>query len=422
MRKKFGKILAAAMTVVTLAASFVGGTAFAAEEKPEQVTSFAELAPGEYKVDAELGCYIPAMGGMDFGVGMVEGATITVGFDGSAKCTLELTAATSNIYGIKCVAFVDTRNSAPVYLSGSEWKKAEFELSDKTATDPKRAEVNYADKLTFELDKKEAVYQLGLYVNSNVMGIQFGGENPYECSPTYNNYKAKAELSVNWDKGVTTLKKYTITSADDAITDKVVASLKKSSDSELIKLVEKACAEGKAVKADVVTKAMDIEKLSDEVKAEYEKAAAVYLGDNLNFGQIFDIDFGLYAESEIIGNLTELTDKIKVSVKVDEEVVKDGRTYKMYRVHNNSVDVLDVTVAKAEDGSCYAEFETDRFSTYVLAYSEAPKNEAPKNEEPKNEGAEAPKTGDALSIIFWAGILVSASALFGFTLAGNKEH
>ena len=61
----------------------------------------------------------------------------------------------------------------------------------------------------------------------------------------------------------------------------------------------------------------------------------------------------------------ELNNSIKITIIVPEEFVKDGRVYKIVRIHDGEAEVI-----KGEYNAETREFtfETDRFSTYVLTY------------------------------------------------------
>ena len=63
--------------------------------------------PGTYSVEAELSCYISAMGGIEFGKPLLESAEYTVAEDGSLSITLHLIKSSVKIFSIECFTFVD---------------------------------------------------------------------------------------------------------------------------------------------------------------------------------------------------------------------------------------------------------------------------------------------------------------------------
>lgn len=106
---------------------------------------------------------------------------------------------------------------------------------------------------------------------------------------------------------------------------------------------------------------------------------------------------------------TELDEAVKVTLDIPEtiEKVKDGytRKYVVIRVHENKDGKYETTVLDAkdnEDGT--VTFETDRFSTYVLAYEDV------KEEEVKTQEIdEGPGTFDGISLY----MIVAIASLIG---------
>lgn len=68
--------------------------------------------------------------------------------------------------------------------------------------------------------------------------------------------------------------------------------------------------------------------------------------------------------NDILGNVTELSNKISITVDVPEDVKKAGRKFSIIRIHNGVADVL----ADTDDSDDTITFETDKFSTYAIAY------------------------------------------------------
>lgn len=98
-----------------------------------------------------------------------------------------------------------------------------------------------------------------------------------------------------------------------------------------------------------------------------------------------------------VQQVSDATDKVKVTLNFPDnlEKVKDGyiRKYYMIRVHDNKTDILDVVVG---DNNTFS-FETDKFSTYALAYKDVVKT------------VSSPNTFDG-------GIVYIITLLFGFGL------
>lgn len=208
-KKALSLTMAAAVGVMTLST-----TAFAAELPAEA---------GTYSLNAELSCYISVMGGIEFADGMFQKAEVTVDETGDAKITVSLGTGNLTIYGVDCNAFIDAATEKPGYYDAAgNVQTAEYTLSSQTALNPSSTAVNYVDSVTFPVSAAQDTYYLWLYVNSNVMGCQFGdgkgsgsSNKPGESTP----YTAK--LTVDWDQTGTG----SDTDSDDAkITDTATVS------------------------------------------------------------------------------------------------------------------------------------------------------------------------------------------------------
>lgn len=125
----------------------------------------------------------------------------------------------------------------------------------------------------------------------------------------------------------------------------------------------------------------------------------------------FDISIDVINKNSnaIIGNLTELNDKITLSIDIPNELKpKDGykRKYYILREHNNIIDILETNISK--DNKTLT-FKTDLFSTYALAYKDI-----------KIENIENPNTYDGIKIYKTVGILSLITIIIG-TIYFKKE-
>ena len=188
--------------------------------------------------------------------------------------------------------------------------------------------------------------------------------------------------------------------------------------------IEDAINNGEDVKVDVY---LEIEDISDTISAsDKEKIkASVTNADNIEY-----FDISLFKEISISGrsqgaaSIHDLTTPLKLTIGVPKSfpAVADGytRTYKVLRLHDGSVTVLPTTLNA--DGTL--SFETDKFSTYALAYTDTKKEEVttetpttetsttetptteapttkvdtPTTEAPKADTPKAPTTGDKINL------------------------
>lgn len=201
------KINQCACAVLCMALLFV----FAVSPVTVQAAEMEE--PGTYALSARLSCYVNAMGGVEFGEPLVKSAVLNVQEDGSETITLYLTKSSVTIYSVTCDTFVD---AAPAPAEGStesaavengtvgyydaqgqlQTEGASFTLSEDTALNPANEAVHYVDSITFPIDSRKDTYDLSVYVNSNVMGVQFGSVQSLGESGGY-----AAVLSVDWEGG-----------------------------------------------------------------------------------------------------------------------------------------------------------------------------------------------------------------------------
>lgn len=167
----------------------------------------------EYNIDANLSCFITAMGGQEFGKPVYKSAKIVEYADGTCKVVLSLGKGKGNIYGVDFDAFIDPRNSKPGYYNEKGEKlDAEYTVSDTDTVKaaipgdldddgiPKTEDVHYVTSMTFPVSKEKSEYNLWLYVNSNVMGVQFcdgSGSGSSGQPDTATPYVGK--LTIDWN-------------------------------------------------------------------------------------------------------------------------------------------------------------------------------------------------------------------------------
>ena len=170
-------------------------------------------AAGEYRIAAALTCYVDAMGGQEFGAGRIKDANVKISADGSATMTLVFQRTFVDIYSIKCYTGVDATNSHPGYYDkdGVLHKDAEYTLSEDTIRlnlapaghmeSDMISDVHDVSTMTFPVALYDEEVLLYLYINSQIMGVQFcdgsgtnGSANPDLPTPY------QAVLTLDWDR------------------------------------------------------------------------------------------------------------------------------------------------------------------------------------------------------------------------------
>ena len=141
----------------------------------------------------------------------------------------------------------------------------------------------------------------------------------------------------------------------------------------------------------------------EEIKEKLEEM-------NLTVAKCFDITITVNNKDTgvVVGKLNELKDNIKFTIEIPEDLpgIAEGFARKYYIVRNHAGEVEYLEGKLSEDGK-FISFETDKFSTYALAYSDVKTTddnivgdnnsgesagdeiEEPNTEEPNTEGAKA---------------------------------
>lgn len=88
-------------------------------------------------------------------------------------------------------------------------------------------------------------------------------------------------------------------------------------------------------------------------------------------GAIFDINLVKSVDGVSVAKFTQLDIPIQISIAVPENLVKEGRTYSVIRVHKTNSDKVVDRLADEDDVLETVTFSTDRFSTYALVYEDA---------------------------------------------------
>lgn len=146
---------------------------------------------------------------------------------------------------------------------------------------------------------------------------------------------------------------------DDIINKKEVTSV----NGETVANIKNAIDKGQVISTEVqVTPVKET-----EVSAQDKKVLEDHIDENANIAQYLDINILVKAEDQVIGEVNELNEEITFTVAIPEDLMKEGRTFYVIRVHDGKAETLDTV--ENEDGTLT--FKTDKFSTYALAYEDA---------------------------------------------------
>lgn len=200
--KNIKKILSAAGALFLSALLFLASSVIFIKDVQAET-----LSAGTYEIDGELSAYLAAMGGVEFGGPLLTGISLVIDEEGNEYLELTLGKSSVTIYSITCDTFVDASPSTITTTRGVEdgvigiydtdgnlvTEGVSYTLSEDTALNSADEEVNYVDSITYPISSREDTYDLAMYINSNVMGVEFCNENDDATETTY-----QAILTVDW--------------------------------------------------------------------------------------------------------------------------------------------------------------------------------------------------------------------------------
>ena len=202
------------------------------------------------------------------------------------------------------------------------------------------------------------------YKYSNVSAFGYGNYKSYGTTKTKCNmaYLLETVSTVETPSD----SKESVSIKDDAANEILSSSL---NDEQKDKYKE-ASKEGKEIVFKPVVK--DAVKADEEVltKKANELSAKVV--------NAFDISIEMLIDGQPAGTISETNSKLRFNVNIPNELKKAGRKFYVLRLHDGSVDKLPVD----ENGN----FETDKFSSYMLVYEDEVETPAKPDTDKKDDG------------------------------------
>ena len=138
--------------------------------------------------------------------------------------------------------------------------------------------------------------------------------------------------------------------------------------SDTINAIEQALTHGKPITIEPTAKMIDKNSIDQVTIDKIE-----ILLDNLSLQnksqikitQYLDLSVVLKTGSDILGNVSVLPNNTEWTVKIQQNLLSNQRKFHIIRVHNGNAELLPVTIQND-----MISFQTDRFSTYAIAYEE----------------------------------------------------
>ena len=163
--------------------------------------------------------------------------------------------------------------------------------------------------------------------------------------------------------------------------------------------------------------------VKDMIPEETEKEKIQNAVKDATIGKYFDISILVKDEDgNTLDKITDLSKGVKFTIKIDENLKKDmkegqERQYKVIRVHNGEVEVLETTV-NGEN----IEFYTDKFSTYAISYEDKKIENDNSNENEADNNKDIVQTGDYIYVAVGTIVVLAVLNVVYFTkkMKGRK--
>ena len=171
---------------------------------------------------------------------------------------------------------------------------------------------------------------------------------------------------------------------------------------------------------------LDIQDMSSSV-SKMDKSLIQDKSGDYTVGLYLDINLFKKVGSNDATKVTETNGKVKASILIPESLWKSGRTFEIIRVH----DGVATAIAGTYDENTHVfTFETDKFSTYALAYKDPASSsdsgtasDSGSSNSSNSTQSTAPKTGDPNDIRVWYLLLIASFGGLGFLgLSKKKEN
>ena len=198
----------------------------------------------------------------------------------------------------------------------------------------------------------------------------------------------------------------------------------------LLSLTDAEVAQGVNVWLDVQDMSSSVSK-SD--KSKIEKKSGDY-----TVGLYLDINLFKKVGNNDATKVSETNGKIKASIVIPKKLRKSGRTFEIIRVHNGEATTITGTYTKKTH---VFTFETDKFSTYAIAYKDAASSTDSESTDSSSSAtstttsstatsstgsatttATAPKTGETSDMRFWCLLIFASLGGLGIYEASRKKR
>lgn len=157
---------------------------------------------------------------------------------------------------------------------------------------------------------------------------------------------------------------------DDLVKDLVAEIISGESvgsavDAETAEKIAEAIKDGKTIVAESVVAVLEASQVPAEEKAAIEALVSSMTDRECGIAQYLDLSVLIgTSEGDTLGNYHETSQKLTFTVEIPSDMLAEGRTFFVVRMHNGDTDVLE----SKDNGDGTITFKTNKFSTYAIAY------------------------------------------------------
>lgn len=137
---------------------------------------------------------------------------------------------------------------------------------------------------------------------------------------------------------------------------------------------------------------VEVQFSREGISPEDRTAAQKILEDGDTLARFFDLSLVLKSGDTELGKLTRLSSPLRISVFLPESLVQADRTFFLVRVHEGVAEKLP---AAFDAASAALTFDTDRFSTYALGYTDPPAPQPAEEAPPSGSGGSSSDPTDS---------------------------
>ena len=148
-------------------------------------------------------------------------------------------------------------------------------------------------------------------------------------------------------------------------------------------------------------------EIKTDVEPEYATAVEEATEGKYTISQYLELDLNIYVDNEMNRAVTLTEEPIQITIDIPDDMFAEKREYVIIREHDGVMDVLK----DIDDDPRTITFETDRFSTYAIGYSD----DAVEDDTTESAGSDGniPNTGNAPDMAAQATVIfLSIAALF----------